>query len=137
MGKNKYIETPDILLKLYEDYIKEIKSKPIIVTDWVGGMAVEVNRKKERPSTMEGFRNYAFKTMGCIKHYFDNTDNRYDEYSTICSHIKGLIRQDQIEGGMSGIYNPSITQRLNGLKESIDTTQRVEQPLFGNDKEMD
>jgi hypothetical protein len=31
-----------------------------------------------------------------------------------------MIRQDQIEGGMAGVYNPSITQRLNGLKENIE-----------------
>jgi hypothetical protein len=33
-----------------------------------------------------------------------------------------LIRQDQIEGGMVGQYNPSITQRLNGLTEKTDVT---------------
>ena len=38
-----------------------------------------------------------------------------------CSHIKELIRLDQISGGMAGIYNPSITQRLNGLKEETHT----------------
>jgi hypothetical protein len=40
---------------------------------------------------------------------------------TICTHIKEIVRQDQIEGGMVGQYNPSITQRLNGLKEQTET----------------
>ena len=78
---------------------------------------------------MEGFRVFCFKNQGCIKHYFDNTDNRYNEYSTICSHIKDLIRQDQIEGGMVGQYNASITQRLNGLKEQTENTN-IEKPIF-------
>ena len=39
------------------------------------------------------------------------------------------IRQDQIEGGMSGIYNPSITQRLNGLTDKSEVMVK-EQPLF-------
>jgi hypothetical protein len=33
---------------------------------------------------------------------------------------------------MVGQYNPSITQRLNGLKESIEQTN-IEQPLFPKD----
>jgi hypothetical protein len=41
----------------------------------------------------------------------------YDDYMTICSRIKEQIRQDQIEGGMVGQYNPSITQRLNNLTD--------------------
>jgi hypothetical protein len=49
-------------------------------------------------------------------------DQSYSAYLPICSHIKKLIRQDQIEGGMVGQYNPSITQRLNGLTEKTDVT---------------
>ena len=52
--------------------------------------------------------------------------------------IREVIRRDQIEGGMVGQYNPSITQRLNGLKEQTESTIKTEQPLFGGeDKEMD
>jgi hypothetical protein len=51
---------------------------------------------------------------------------------TICTHIKEIVRQDQIEGGMVGQYNPSITQRLNGLKEQVEQTN-IEQPLFSLD----
>jgi hypothetical protein len=48
-------------------------------------------------------------------------DNRYSNYIAICSRIRKSIRKDQIEGGMVGQYNPSITQRLNGLKEQTET----------------
>jgi len=122
MAKHKYIETPEALLELFESYVKETKSKPFIVKDWVGGTGKEVLREKERPITLEGFRVYSFKVMGCVKQYFDNPDNRYDEYITICSHIKDIIRSEQIDGGMAGIYNPSITQRLNGLTEKTENT---------------
>jgi hypothetical protein len=33
---------------------------------------------------------------------------------------------DQIEGGMTGQYNASITQRLNNLTERVDTTTKGE-----------
>jgi DNA polymerase II small subunit/DNA polymerase delta subunit B len=52
----------------------------------------------------------------------DNTDGRYSDYRTVCSHIKKEIRNDQITGGMVGQFNPSITQRLNALKEHTDVT---------------
>jgi cellulase/cellobiase CelA1 len=122
MAKRKYIETPEALLELFESYVKETKTKPFIVKDWVGGTGKQVLREKERPITLEGFRVYSFKVVGCVKQYFDNPDNRYDEYITICSHIKDMIRSEQIDGGMAGIYNPSITQRLNGLTEKTENT---------------
>ena len=60
---------------------------------------------------------------GCTVHqYFANVDERYIEYVTICTRIEEAIRHDQIEGGMTGQYNASITQRLNNLTERVDTT---------------
>ena len=132
MGLHKMIKDPAILFSLFKQYREAVKSKPILVKDWVGKDADKVDREKERPLTMEGFRVYAFEHYSCIKHYFDNPDGAYDEYRTICSHIKDVIRQDQIEGGMVGQYNPSITQRLNGLKEQTETTI-TEQPFFKDD----
>jgi hypothetical protein len=51
-------------------------------------------------------------------------------FSEVCSRIKKSIRADQIKGGMAGIYNPSITQRLNNLVERQENTVHIEQPLF-------
>jgi hypothetical protein len=44
----------------------------------------------------------------------------------ICSHIREEIRENQILGGMIGVYNPSITQRLNGLTDKTENTHKVE-----------
>lgn len=134
MAKHKYIETPEKLFELFEQYQKEVKGNPRKKHVFVGKDGSSENERLERPLTMEGFRVFCFKNKGCIKHYFDNTDNRYNEYSPICSHIKDLIRQDQIEGGMVGQYNPSITQRLNNLTDKVETTI-VEQPLFPETEE--
>jgi len=123
----KNIETPEKLLQIFEDYVKETKSNPITVKDWVGKDAQEVSREKERPLTVEGLELYCFKMgfIGDLGDYFSNKDERYSDYATICSHIKKRVRQDQIAGGMAGIYNPSITQRLNGLVEKTDQTIKV------------
>ena len=120
MAKHKYIETPEKLLELFKGYSNEVKSNPRKKHVFVGKDGKSEYELLERPLTMEGFRVYCFIEAGCIKHYFDNTDNRYNEYSTICAHIRDMIRNDQIDGGMVGQYNPSITQRLNGLVEKTD-----------------
>jgi hypothetical protein len=57
-------------------------------------------------------------------------DNAYEQFLPICSYIKREIRTDQINGGMVGQYNASITQRLNGLTEKTETTVTMEMPLF-------
>jgi hypothetical protein len=125
MGKHKYIESPKKMWELFLEYKDEIKSKPINVQDYVGKDGVMVYRQKERPLSDKGFYNYCRKKIGCVKQYFDNQDKLYDEYITICSHIKDEIDQDQIEGGMVGIYNPSITQRLQGLTDKQEHKHEV------------
>jgi hypothetical protein len=123
MAKHKYIETPEKMLELFEAYKEEVKDNPKLKNDFAGKDADEVVKKLERPLTMEGFENYVFKKglNAELSHYFSNFEDRYKDYIAICSHIRREIRQDQIEGGMVGLYNPSITQRLNGLVEKVET----------------
>lgn len=125
MGKPKYIETPEKLWELFEEYAISVKNTPKLVQDYVGKEAMMVYREREKPLTDKGFYNYCRRKIGCVKQYFDNQDKLYDEYVTICRAIKDEIDQDQIEGGMTGIYNPSITQRLNGLVDKKEIEQKT------------
>lgn len=127
MSKRKYIETPEKLWEHFQNYKKETKSKPFLIKDWVGKDAFNVQREKERPLTIEGFECWLFDNdiIGDLSHYFANTNDKYSEFLTICSRIKKAVRQDQIEGGMAGMYNPSITQRLNGLVEKTQTDVNI------------
>jgi hypothetical protein len=130
MAKHKYIETPDKMWELFEAYRKEVKDNPRTNHVFVGKDGLSKNQELERPLTMEGFYEYVcerkdtkFETDSPdLSDYFENKDERYNEYIRICSRIKRNIRQDQIEGGMVGQYNPSITQRLNGLTDKQDVT---------------
>ena len=125
----KYIETPERMWDLFTEYKEWAKSNPILKQDFVGKDGNDVDRRLERPLTFEGFQNF-LADAGAITDatdYFENTDKRYSDYIRVCARIKRHIRQDQIEGGMAGIYNPSITQRLNNLTEKIqeDGTKKV------------
>jgi hypothetical protein len=124
----KYIETPEKMWQLFTEYKDHVKKNPITVKDWVGGMGKLVSRPKERPLTIEGFENYV-EDLGLITDlgkYFSNDGGNYEDYRTICSRIRRNIKDDQISGGMAGIYNPSITQRLNGLADNTNVNAKVE-----------
>jgi hypothetical protein len=136
MAKNKYIETPDKMWELFLSYQEQTKSSPKLVHDFVGKDGNSVFREKEIPLTLEGFENYVADIPEMpmdLGDYFANTNKAYSQYSTICTRIRRKIRQDQIEGGMSSVFNSSITQRLNNLVDKQESTVKVEQPLFGDE----
>ena len=135
MGKNKYIETPDKLWEYFETYKNETKSNPIKKHVFVGKDGNADYELIERPLTVDGFEVWCWRNeiINDLSNYFANSNNKYSEYSTICSRIRKEVRNDQIEKGLAGIYNTSITQRLNGLTDKSEITVK-EQPLFPDDQ---
>jgi len=125
MGRVKLIETPEMLWQIFKEYREYIKSRPRTNHVFVGKDGNDARQELERPLTMEGFRVYCFENHSCVKQYFDNREGRYSDFVTICSYIRDIIRQDQIEGGMVGQYNASITQRLNGLAEKTQNENKT------------
>lgn len=132
MSKLKYIETPERLLELFKAYKLATKENPILIHDFVGVSAKESYRKKEKPLTLEGFETYCFENdiINDLGDYFSNKDKRYNSYATICKAIKTMIKADQLTGGLCGIYNASLTQRICGLTDKTHLDARIEQPLF-------
>lgn len=120
-GHPRNIETPEKMWEIFMEYVTETKNNPRYKTEYVGKDGIMVHTPLERPLTIEGFKNWCYDSIGTVEQYFTNQDGLYKDYIGICSRIKQTIRQDQIEGGMIGQYNPSITQRLNGLTEKIET----------------
>lgn len=139
MGKHKYIETPEKLFELFQQYKASLKPREIQKAT-AAGVKSEFHKP---PLTMEGFEVYGYSIGVTLEHYFRNDNGSYDDYCTICSRIKKEIRQDQIEGGMVGQFNPSITQRLNGLTEKTDVTtngkeiSKIEIQIVTNENQID
>jgi hypothetical protein len=125
MGRNKLIETPEKLWKLFEDYKEHVIQNPRTIDKALQSGKV-VQEKLRVPLTYEGFEVFGYELGVTIDHYFRNTNKAYEAYCGVCQRIKREIRQDQIEGGMVGQYNPSITQRLNNLTEKTDVTSNGE-----------
>jgi len=128
-GRPKKIESPDQLLEMFDSYKKHVKDNPRFRYVLCQKTAQMVPEPLECPLTLEGFEIYCYDEFKIwIEHYFRNETGTYEDFRTICTYIKRQIREDQIKGGMVGQYNPSITQRLNGLteKQQIDTDGKIE-----------
>ncbi len=130
--KSKYIATPEEMYELFEAYKASRKPREIQKAT-VKGVVSEFHMP---PLTMEGFDIFVMNYEGIesrgIEQYFSNREGRYLAYVDICARIKKEIRNDQIEGGMVGQYNTSITQRLNNLTEKTDVTtggDKLNQPI--------
>jgi len=121
MPKHKML-TEQEFKDLFNEWTHYIENNPIKKQVFVGKDGRHDYELIPRPYTMEGFLNFAENKIGCVHQYFENRDGRYSTYVDICTRIKRVIRQNQIENGLAGLYNPSITQRLNGLTEKSDIT---------------
>jgi hypothetical protein len=105
----------------YVHWLKNDEAKRWPKVQYVGKDGERVEDYPKLPYTLEGFKRFCYLEYGSVEQYFWNKDGLYDDFVGICSHIKEWIREDQIVGGLLGNYNPSITQRLNGLTERTQT----------------
>jgi len=135
--------TPEELEAYFEQYKEWVANNPILVQDYVGKDGTEVDRKKNRPLTFDGFEIWLRKNskIKCCQHILDNVKSAYNDFIDVSRYIKASVKADQIEGGMAGIYNPNITARLNGLTEKIqedgskEVTIKVKYERKGNNSE--
>jgi hypothetical protein len=131
MPREKAIKDPQTLWEYFEEYQKWCKDNPRKKHVFVGKDGNSEFELLERPLTHEGYLGFCWEIKGHdINKYYYNVDGVYDEYVSICTRIKERIRRDQIEGGMVGQYNASITQRLNGLADKQEIEDKREPPVF-------
>lgn len=124
----RIFKTPEELYTAFEAYKEDLKEQANewLKIQYVGKDGDRVTDALKLPMTLEGFENYYYRTYKkFIGQYFDNKDKLYEEFVAICSQVKKEIRENQITGGLLGIYNPSITQRLNGLAEKTETKSDI------------
>ena len=113
----------------YKKHVREVEDAKWLKVQYVGKDGDRATDKLKVPYTLEGFQRYcrSVAKIGVIDQYFQNQDGYYDEFIAICRAIRDEIREDQIVGGLLGVYNPSITQRLNGLadKKEVENSGNI------------
>lgn len=130
MAKHKYIETPEKLWELFEAYRKQVKDNPRVKVEYVGKDGTRVSTPIERPLIIEGFKCFCANNIGSVQHYWINYNDNYTEYQPIITRIKEEIRSEQIDGGMSGFYNSTLTARVNGLADKKEIEDNREPRVF-------
>lgn len=100
--------------------------------NWVGKDGKEVVKNMKTPYTLSGF--YAFTglnndTFDAIKSRYKITEGKTEDerlndinFYVVGARISTIISANQIEGAASGMYNPHIISRLQGLTEKRDIT---------------
>jgi hypothetical protein len=123
----RVFRTPDELERAFEFYKEDliVQAGSWQKVQYVGKEGQRMSDDLKLPYTMEGFSVFCYKNYGVIHQYFKNQDGLYSDFMPICSHIKEEIRSNQITGGMTGVFNTSITQRLNSLVEKIEDVTPV------------
>ena len=48
VGRNKNIQTPELMYKYFKDYVKETKSNPFFIKDWVGKVSNQIKLKEKK-----------------------------------------------------------------------------------------
>ena len=136
MHPTRIFKTPEDLEQAFTEYKLSLKNtaKKWEKIQYVGK---DGSKKTDYPKlalSLDGFEVWYYnENKKFIGQYFDNKDKLYSDFVAICSHIRKEIRADQIQGGLLGFYNPSITQRLNNLKEETVNTNNQNIQLLNND----
>jgi hypothetical protein len=124
-GRGKYIK-PNEFIKLFADYKIWIEANPRVKEHLSQRTGTMVKESIKRPMSIDGFEIYIYNYRGVdVTEYFKNPDGKYSEYSPVLSHIRKEIREDQVSGAMSNVYNGNIVARINGLTEKVDTKLEV------------
>jgi hypothetical protein len=121
MPKHKYIETPEKLLALWDEYKSSVGFDEIEQATPKGDI---ISLKVKKPYLRSGFEAYVIRKLGFgISQYLDNQDDAYTEYLGVITCIRKEWETDQVSGTMTGRYKaPNLTARLNGFTDKTDVT---------------
>lgn len=113
----RIFKTPEDLEKAFNEYKLDLKeqAKDWLKIQYVGKEGERKADAQKVPMSLEGFEVFCYDRYGNVGQYFDNKGEYYNDFVAICSRVRKEIKANQITGGLLGFYNPSITQRLNGL----------------------
>jgi hypothetical protein len=125
MGRPKNIKTPEILWKLFEDYVKHEADNPMHKVEYVGKEGRVERTPLETPITFMGFECWLWDNqyINDLGDYQKNTDGRYSEYTPIITRITQNCYVHNFKGASVGIFNANIIARKLGLTEKQEVTQ--------------
>lgn len=130
MSKHKYIETPEKMWELFEEYVKHERDNPMTKREYVGREGTPVDTPLETPITFEGFECFLAdkKVINDLGDYSKNDDERYTDYAPIITRIRKNCFVHNFRGASVGLFNANLIARKLGLteKQEIKSDQPTE-----------
>ena len=116
--KQKYVDTPENLLKLWDEYKAFIDVSPDVQEVATSKGVHRINVKK--PYLRQGFESYVFRKHGFnVYQYIDNIGKAYDAYLGAVACMRREWESDQIEGALTGRYKaPNLVARLCNIADN-------------------
>jgi hypothetical protein len=125
-GHGKYIETPEKLWGLFQEFMTWVENNPYIKQDWVGAGAFPVERIQQRPLTFVGFEKWLAlnNVVSDLSSYERNENDSYADYLPILTRIRKICNGDIVEGSAANVFNASIAARVAGLVDKREVEQK-------------
>lgn len=123
-GRDAIFTDPQVLKNSIQEYFEVTNDRDDWDgQNWVGKDGEEVVVKKRVPFSLKGLCIF----LGVSSHYFSEfkksqTFKNNPEFLEVYTWAEDVIQTQQIDGGLLGYYNPSLTARLNGLTDRQDIT---------------
>lgn len=131
----KYIQTPDELWKLFENYKTDTFKDKLTVPQSHVKLGV-VYLDYYPPLTEQGFEAWLCNKgiISQTKDYFTNRDNRYDEFVPIVTRIKNEIFSHNFKYAAVGAYKENLIARQLGMADKQEANVNVTNfnAKFGN-----
>jgi hypothetical protein len=127
-GQPKKFNTPQQAWDEFLKYVKWCEENPIQRADVCkagdnAGMQIHAN--VPRPFTMEGVYNFLNINAETFRNYEGRGTNEpegYKEYIETFTRIRATVRQQKLEGALSGNYHANLVAKELGLTENVDIT---------------
>lgn len=114
LGRPRKIKDPNHLWEVACEYFQWCDDNPLLVKDWVGKDAIEVEKEHLRAYTIHGLCIF----MGVNTKYLnDLMDDKPEIYSEVVTRIREVIYTQKFEGAAAGLLNQNIIARDLGLIE--------------------
>ena len=135
MPKHKYIESPERLWELFEEYKLHEQNNPMSKVEYVGKDGLKVLTPLETPITFKAFECYLSDNgyIHGLEDYRTNKDGRYSEYANIFTRIDANCFNHNFKGAAVGLFKENLIARKLGLKDQTDLTVKAEPRIFNVD----
>jgi len=121
-GRDAIIQDPNKLLENFEEYYHWIMTNPILVKDWVGKEAREVEKEIIMPILKPGlalkFGLKKWESVVALK-------EKSEDFMEIITHIESAIKNHNITYAAAGLLNSNIIARVEGLSENSSIAHTI------------